>query len=362
MSMLRNTYYNMNSSLLLRMMNNQLNIVPQVGETLLFDLESLATNHEASLSNLSGKKVCFRSDFAKEAIPLQNLESLPAECPYEVRNFSPNSKERVITAIDSTCALIGETEQGAIFAGRVAVVSARSAKIVRYHRAGPFIFYITMKYLSEQARGVLPQKALRAIASDNSLAERFIRIKLERSAQILAAKMSSGSVILIDGALKSSSLETREYGLKELEQSAEANDNQIVGIGKSSALKIVSRAAGLLQSFGGSETYFDITDAVRLFFAPPAARVLVARFSPNAPVFRVDASRHNSEDDSTVLCDLKKNDLFFRGYPESLRLAHHLSVFDSSTISSIRSFLSRKYGLIHIPSDDLRATILGKLV
>jgi hypothetical protein len=37
-------------------------------------------------------------------------------------------------------------------------------------------------------------------------------------------------------------------------------------------------------------------------------------------------------------------------------------VFDSSTISSIRSYLSRKYRLINIPSDDLRATILGKLV
>jgi len=79
-------------------------------------------------------------------------------------------------------------------------------------------------------------------------------------------------------------------------------------------------------------------------------------------VFRVDVSRCNVEEDSQVLGDLKQNDLFFRGYPETLRLAHHLSVFDSSTISSTRSYLSRRFGLIHIPSDDLRATVLGKLV
>jgi len=101
---------------------------------------------------------------------------------------------------------------------------------------------------------------------------------------------------------------------------------------------------------------------VKVFTPSFAGRVLVARFSQNSRVFRVDVSRVNVEEDSQVLSDLKQNDLLFRGYPETLRLAHHLAVFDSSTISSTRSYLSRKYGLIHIPSDDIRATILGKLV
>ncbi len=352
----------MRSSLLLRIMNNQLNIVPQIETPPLFDLESLADNHEASLSTLSGMKVFFRSDFAKEAIPLQNLESPSGESPYQIRSFSSESREKQIIAIDSSCVLIGETEQGAIFAGRVAVVSAKGSKIARYYRAGPFIFYMTMKYLSEQLRGVLPQRAVRAISSDNGLAERFIRIKLERSAQILSAKINSGSILLVDGSLKSSSLETKGQGLRELESAAEENENQIVGIGKSSVLRIVSSAANLLQNVGSSETFFDITDTVRLFFPTTEARILVAKFSPNSSVFRIDSSRRNSEEDPDLLADLKRNDLFFRGYPETLRLAHHLSVFDSSTVSSVRSYLSRKYGLIHIPSDDLRATILGKLV
>ncbi len=194
-----------------------------------------------------------------------------------------------------------------------------------------------MSYLAEQVKNVLPQKAVRAIASDNSLAERFIRIKLERSAQILSARINNGSIILIDGALKSSSLETRDNTFKDSEETAESNGNQIIGIGKSSALRVVFRAANLLQSMGGAETFFDITDTVHLFFSSTEARILVARFSPNSSVFRVDASRRNSEEDSVILSDLKRNDIFFRGYPESLRLAHHLSVFDSSTISSIRS-------------------------
>ncbi len=361
MNMLRNIYYNMTSLPLLRMMNNQLSVVPHV-ETSLFNLESIAGNHEDSLSTLCGMKVFFRSDFAKETIPLQNLDLVIGDCPYEVRNFSSESKERQVTAIDSSCVLIGETEQGAIFAGRVAIVTAKASETPRYYRAGPFIFYMTMEYLLGQARNALPQRALRAITSDNSLAERFIRIKLERQAQILSAKINSGSIILIDGALKTSTLETRGNGLRELEKAAEENENQILGIGKSSALRIVSNAANLLQKVGGGETYFDITETVRLFFTSVEARILVARFSLNSPVFRVDSSRRNSEDDAAVLSDLKRNDLFFRGYPETLRLAHHLSVFNSSTISSIRNFLSRKYRLIHVPTDDLRATILGKLI
>ena len=346
---------------LLRIMNNQLNIVPQV-ETPLFNLESLVGNHQDTLSTLSGARVFFRSDFSKEVIPLQNLEEITGECPYALRKFASESKERQVTAIDSSCALIGETEEGSIYAGRVAIVNTRSSKIARYYRAGPFIFYMTMKYLSEHLRNLLSQKALRAIASDNSLAERFIRIKLERSAQILSSKISSRSIILIDGALKSSSLETKGQGLGELEDSAESNENQLLGIGKSSALRIISRAANLLQTHGDGESFFDITETVRLFFSTTEARVLVSKFSPNSQVFRVDASRRNSEEDPVVLADLKRNDLLYRGYPESLRLAHHLSVFDSSTIASIRSFLSQKYGLVHVPSDDLRATILGKLV
>jgi NurA domain len=346
---------------LLRIMNNQLNIVPQA-DTSLANLESLGGDHQVSLSSLLGARIFFRSDFSKEAIPLQNLEEVSGECPYQIRTFASGSKEKQVTAIDSSCVLIGETDEGSIYAGRVAIVSAKASKILRYYRAGPFIFYMTMKYLSEHLRNLLPQKALRAIASDNSLAERFVRIKLERSAQILSSKLTSGSIILVDGALKSSSLEPKDEGLRELEDSAESNDNQLLGVGKSSALRVVSRAANLLQNVGEGERYFDITETVRLFFSSTQARVLVVKFSPKSQVFRVDVSRRNSEEDSLVLSNLKRNDLIFRGYPESLRLAHHLSVFDASTISSIRSFLSKKYNLIHIPSDDLRATILGKLV
>ena len=344
------------------MMNNQLSLLPPHDQLQqLADIESLSASLDKSLRTLSGKKVFFRSDFSKESIPLQNMESTERPIPYEVRSFSEKPRERRLVGIDSSCALIGETEDGSIFAGRVAMVSTSKSGDRSHYRAGPFIFYMNQETLGEEL-SKLPRKAIRALLSDTSLAERFVRISLERSAQLQAAKMNTNSVIIADGSIRSSMLETRRYSLREVELAARENSNQILGFSKASSLRFVSSAGSFLQSIGRSKVYFDITESLRVFMPCTESRVLVARFSPNSHVFRIDLSRANTEEDSQVLADLAYNDIFFRGYPESLRLAHHLSVFDAFTISSIRSYLSKKFKLVRIASDDLRATILGKLV
>jgi hypothetical protein len=345
------------------MMNNQLSLVPRKDSIQqLFNMEALSENLNQSLTDLTGKKVYFRSDFSKEVIPLQNIETDSRHPPYNVCNFSQSPRERQIIAIDSSCVLVGETEDGSIFAGRVAIVSSSRKRSLTHCRAGPFIFYINQKSLSVESKSGLSAKVIRAILSDTTIAERFIRTKLERSAQLQVARSNSDALVLVDGSLRSSILETEPFSLRELERTTEENFNQLVGISKSSSLRFVCNAASLLQAVGKGGTYFDISETMRIFILNLQNRVLVSKFSQNSQVFRVDMSRANAEEDPQVLADLKYNDVFFRGYPETLRLAHHLSVFDSFTVSSIRSFLSKKFGLIPVATDDLRAMILGKLV
>jgi NurA domain len=346
------------------MLNNQLSLIPAKQFPQDLDFGSFSNDLNSSLSELSGRKVIFRSDFAKETIPFQNLQSNPwSSSPYQLQSFSDQPRERQIVAIDSSCVLIGETEEGSIFAGRVAIVSAQKSKIEKYYRAGPFLFYLSLKSVPEELRKNLSSKAIRAIISDNSLAERYVRLRLERSAQILFAKTRTDSIILIDGSIRSSILEARDANLRFLERTAEDNFNHLIGISKASSLRAITGAAGTLELVSkGGANFFDITEALLPFIPTIESRILVAKFSANAHVFRVDAAKSNVEPDSQVLADVKYNCACFRGYPETLRLAHHLSVFDSSTISSIRSYLSRRYRLVHVPSDDLRATILGKLV
>lgn len=360
--MLRNIYINTTIIYKLRMMNNQLSLVPPPNlHEEVADIESLSQSLDKSLRNLSGKKVFFRSDFSRESVPLQSMESTGRPIPFEIRNFSEKPSERLLVGIDSSCALIGETEDGSLFAGRVAMVSTSKDGKKSHYRAGPFIFYMNQEILGEEL-SKLPRKAIRGLLSDTCFAERFVRIRLERSAQLQAAKLNTNSIILADGAIRSSVLESRKYSLRELELAAARNSNQIIGFSKTSSLRFVSSAASFLQSIGRGKVYFDITDSVRVFMPCTGSRILVSRFSPNSHVFRVDTSLANTDEDSQVLADLSYNDLFFRGYPETLRLAHHLSVFDAFTISSIRSYLSKEFKLIRIASDDLRATILGKLV
>ncbi|MHB8567812.1 MAG: DNA double-strand break repair nuclease NurA [Nitrososphaerales archaeon] len=316
------------------------------------------------MTTLSGKKVFFRSDFSKDVIPLQNLENMIESWPfpYELKELSQCPRERLIVAVDSSCVLIGETEDGAIYAGRVSIVYGSKSKAIRYCRAGPIIFYLDSKAIQADLGLYVSAKVTRLIMNDRTLAERFIRLRLERVAQIEASKLWSDSIILVDGALKSSILEPKGLSLKELERTAEDNFNQILGISKATSIRFISRTASVLQSSNRSSVYLDITEGIRALIPSIESRVLLAKFSNNCPVFRVDSSYKNAEDESQIFSDLKYNDLLFRGYPETLRLAHHLSVFDASTVSSVRGYLSSKYGVVQIPSDDLRAMILGRLV
>jgi hypothetical protein len=267
--------------------------------------------------------------------------------------------------VDSSCILIGETEDGAIYSGRVATVLARDRKIATYCRAGPVIFYITPRTVRTILGSSFYSKIANVILMDKNAAERFIRIHLERTALLSIARKVMDSIVLVDGALRSSVFERMNDSFKQLEKTCEEQGNQLTGFSKSSTLKVVTGAATSLQASTEGRRFIDLTESLRAIFPLISRgdnRIVVAKFSQSSPVLRVDFSSLNSEDPAQILCDLKYDDSLFRGYPETLRLAHHLSVFDSSAVSSIRSYLSRNYGLIRVPSDDLRSTILGKLV
>jgi len=354
-------------------MNNQLNLLPpsvdsdvpssfaqKIDLNIAFQKDKL----QSKLISLSGKRVFFRSDFSKESIPFVDSNPLSTSCmiPYQVRELKSSSRERLIVGVDSSCALIGETEDGAIYAGRVAIVYASRSAIIKYCRAGPIIFYLDPSTLQSELGAHISPKVVRLVLYDRSIAERLIRTQLERVAQAEVCKSCSDTILLVDGSLRSSILEPRSLTLRDLEHLCEENFNQLLGISKATSFKFISKTASSLQSLSQSQIFVDLTDSIRALIPGVESRVLIAKFSSNSQVFRVDFSYRNTEDELQVLSDLKYNDLFFRGYPETLRLAHHLSVFDSATISSVRSYLSSKCGIIQVPSDDLRSTILGKLV
>lgn len=351
----------------MRMLNNQLKLIPEVAK--FFEDQAngphIEYNLGTKLERMAGKRVIFRTDFSKEAIALQNLRLSNRDYSTHVfQEFSNCPRERTVASIDSSCALIGETEDGSIYAGRVATVFSQKGMIQSYWRAGPIIVYVDSKVLTaEFSNNNLGRKLASLILFDRTIAERFVRMNLERRAQLQVASSLTDSIIVADGALKASILEQKESTFKKVQDTCEENANEFLGISKTTSLRLVSNAISALQAHPKSQVFYDLTSSlgvlVPLF---RSGHITIAKFNANSPVFRVDFSSSNSENPAQLFADLKFNDTFFRGYPETLRLAHHLSILDSSTISSVRTFLAKKYDLIQIPSDDLRSTILGKLV
>jgi hypothetical protein len=344
-------------------MNNQLNLVPE--ELNLDDIEAQYPDFSSSLSDLAGKKVIFRMDFARESLPLQSLSQASTDLQqYAVQSFACDGHLHPVASVDSSCALIGESEEGNIYAARVTTVLSGEKRVLTYFREGPVLFYLTPGTIRSIVGSAFQSKIAQMILRDRSAAERFIRVCLERTALLKVARKLSKAIILIDGSLTQSNYERRQDSIIELQKLCEKRENQLVGFSKSSSLRIIIGAASSLQASSRGAIFVDLTEPFREvfpFFARSFSTVTVAKFSPSSPIFRVDLSKYNSEDCPQVFSDIAWSDLISRGYPESLRLAHHLSVFDASIVASVRSFLSRNFGLVNIPSDDLRATVLGRL-
>jgi hypothetical protein len=53
------------------------------------------------------------------------------------------------------------------------------------------------------------------------------------------------------------------------------------------------------------------------------------------------------------------NDAFASGYPESLKLAHHLSVFTKAEDQALKAFVTKRFRVRQLPTFGLRTIALG---
>ena len=66
-------------------------------------------------------------------------------------------------------------------------------------------------------------------------------------------------------------------------------------------------------------------------------------------------------DRSQSLGMLLGNDVVAGGYPETLRLAHHISTFTSTEMTCLRSHILNNYDVTELAADDIRRTLLGSI-
>ena len=292
---------------------------------------------ESAERELSGRTFVF-SSYGRELYPYfeaTDADQVPG-CIIPVKEGRP------VASVDSTCVLVGETSQGALYAARTAVGISLEGCLRRFFRLGPILVFANSSGLSGLIPHI-PSAEMDLLLSDHAVAERFIRNTIERRVVEALARSEGESIIMADGSLK--------HPLGQLMSSvlrSQGRGRSIVGFSKSSNLMMSEEVVSALSS------------AKVPSFCPLSGgdvTTLLAKFTPDGLVFRLDLS--GPEPTERTLGRILWNDAFASGYPDSLRVAHHLSIFSKAEDQALKAFVTKRFKVRQLHTFPLRKIALG---
>jgi hypothetical protein len=330
---------------MLRNMNTQLNVAATVNMESL-DLLAKEFRQQFDLSSeviherLSGRRFVFNRD-GKETYPFDDWETGDGEALPMV----PNQETVTIASTDSSCILLGETSDSSVYAVRAAVCFASQGVVRGYFRIGPMVVHLSSKG-SCGLPTPLEGYELRVALSDHMIAERIIRNTVEK--RILASLLGfpQKMVVVADGSLKHPLDSFPDLLFRDGD-----SGSSLIGISKTSALISSNKLSGVVSRAKGP-SYAHVEEGL--------IHTLLAKFAKDGLVFRVDVARSRGRVPQ-ALGTVLYNDNFSAGYPESLRVAHHLSVFARSEDMALKAYITNRYALKQLRSFGLRRIALGGL-
>lgn len=319
--------------------------IPSLEDEQLSILQSLSREFEDAFAELAegaerelaGKTFVF-SRYGRELYPY--FESTDADLVPGC--IIPVKEGRPVASVDSTCVLVGETSQGALYAARTAVGISYEGALRRFFRLGPILVYANSGGLSGLLPH-LPSSELDLLLSDRTVAERFIRNTVER--RVIEALSSGGgeTIVMADGSLK--------HPMSQLSAPTFARrlpGRSMVGFSKSSNLIMSEDIMGPLSK--AREPSFHALNRGQV-------STVLAKFTPDGLVFRLDLAA--AEPAETTLGRILWNDAFASGYPDSLKVAHHLSVFSRADGQALKAFVAKRFRVRELHAFPLRKIALG---
>jgi hypothetical protein len=299
--------------------------------------EAFAELAERAEQDLSGKTFVF-SSYGKELYPCFEAADarLVPGCIFPIKEGRP------VASVDSTCVLVGETAQGALYAARTAVGISLNGSLRRFFRLGPILVYATSSGLSGLVPHLPPDEA-DLLLSDHAVAERFIRNTVERRVLEALGRSDDGTILMADGSLRHPMSHLTSSPLLRGESA-----KSMVGFSKSSNLILSQDAVGALSA-APDPSFFTLGDG--------PIRTVLAKFTHDGLVFRLDLA--GPEPAERVLGRILWNDAFSSGYPDSLKVAHHLSVFSKAEDQALKAFVSKRFHVRQLPTFPLRKIALG---
>ena len=299
--------------------------------------QAFAELSENAERELSGRHFVFNR-YGRELYPYFEATdaALVPGCIFPVKEGRP------VASVDSTCVLVGETSQGALYAARAAVGISFEGSLRRFFRFGPILAYASPSGLSGiKSHFSSPEFAM--LLSDHSVAERVIRNTIER--RVIDALLASEDevIVMADGSLK------HPMGQFSGAPPRGPKKNCLVGFSKSSNLIFSEEVVGVLSN-SERPSYYTLDDG--------PIKTVLAKFTPDGLVFRLDLSG-DLEPPRTTLGRIMFNDAFASGYPDSLKVAHHLSVFSRADDQALKAFVTKRFRLRQLPTFSLRTIALG---
>ncbi len=351
---------------MLNKMKTQLNlpVVSDLGGVVDMIGKSLDDLIPSRLDMLSGKQVLFTNDRVLKPVGGWDV-TLARDIP--VYRLEPVDATTYVVAVDSSCILVGETMDGSIYSAKCSIALSYDGKPITHALIGPLLFYIQ----DGSSDGVS--------SMDIDGIKRMIRVRLERLIQYELAGSFRGIILLVDGSLRHSIYE-RLYTINKIEEVCRVNNNILIGLSKSTRLRYLEYIMPLL-SREGYPCYTDVTAVVERMDDGKkrsdkdhrlcgdgddeysvSARIgkissLLAKLTPNGLVLRADVL----DDPQRSLGILIANDAFHSGYPESLRIAHHTSVFTHTDALCIKGFMKSRLKIKEVDGDDVRRVLLGRI-
>jgi hypothetical protein len=316
--------------------------------------ESVSKCLAPKLDVLKGKKIVFCYD-DKKMMPVDGwgMRSDPYNTT-TVTTIRPIKENALVAAIDSSSIKLAETEDGSLYAIKCGVATAYASHTLMHFKIGPVLFYLSEKTVHESE---LEERLSRLVLLDDDLAKRLIRVRVERAVQKEIASHFTNSIILVDGSLKASIFEERDRSIRKISESSVLRKNMLVGISKSTRLKALDRAAAPLTKVP-EPAYIEVDDIIKSLIRNTIGSNLMVKLEKgSSPILRADIVG----DTSQSLGMLLGNDVVAGGYPETLRLAHHISTFTSTEVTCLRSHILNNYDVTELAAEDIRRTLLGSI-
>lgn len=336
-------------------MTAQLNSMAQIDLQDFGIADSVSRCISPKLDELKGKKIIFSSE-DKSLIPVDGWQSKigSSYCATTITTISPIKENAIVAAIDSSSIRVAETEDGALYAIKCGIAMAYGGTALMHFKIGPMMYYLSEDNLADSE---LDSRLARLVLSDSDVARRLIRVRAERAIQYELSAHLRNSIILVDGSLKTSIFEDRKKSMSKIVENSVLNRNLIAGVSKNTKLKVLERAAAVLTKVS-NPAYVDVDLIIKSLVRNTFGSNLVARLEKNSAVLRVDIVG----DRDRTLGKLLGNDPVSFGYPETLRLAHHISTFTGTELTCLKSHVLNNYGVTELAADDIRRTLLGSII